>query len=301
MSEKKPSPPGVLHSVLIQFAARAATCMADVDYNADRMIQWMERAVTGFPGIDLVVFPECCFQGMHTTEYVHMGITMDSDPVRRVCEACRRLGIWGVFNPWIKPDDGRFLENTAILVNDEGEIVHTYVKMNPWLPWEGTYPGSGIGVADGPKGTRIALMICADGGYQEIWREARLQGANLIIHVSQSPAPYQEGHKVNNQAGARFNRIPVLAVNSVGKDAAFVYCGNSVVVDASGEILKEAPLGIEWMLESAINPAAMVAAADNATSSNRLWDFNHRGAACPDMNGVGLGLEGYTAYSKLFK
>ena len=95
MSEKKPSPPGFLHSIICQVATRSATCMEDVDYNADRMVQWMERAVTGYPGIDLVVFPECCFQGMHSTEYLKLGLTWDSEPIRKVCEACKRLGAYG--------------------------------------------------------------------------------------------------------------------------------------------------------------------------------------------------------------
>lgn len=296
MADKKTSVPGVLHSIIVQFAPRTAVNLADVDYNTDLILKWMERAASGYPGIDMVIFPECCFQGMHPTEYINVGISLDSEPVRRVCAKCRELQIWGVFNPWIKPDDGRFIENTAILVNDEGKIVSTYVKMNPWVPWEATYPGRGVSVADGPKGSKIALMICADAKYQEIWRECRLKGANLVIHVSHWPAPYEYGHKLANLAGAFFNRIPVLAANGVGQDDAYVYCGGSLVVDAAGNVLKEAPLGIEWMLESAINPTAMCAAADAGITSNLLWEYDHRGACCPDLNGIGLDASYYTAY-----
>jgi len=285
-----------LHSVLIQCSSKSAATMDDVNYNTDRILQWMERAVTGYPGIDLVVFPECCFQGMHVTEYAKVALTMDSEPVRRVREKCKELQVWGVFNPWIKPDDGHFVENTAILVNDEGEIVSTYVKINPWLPYEPTHPGNSVSVVDGPKGTKIALMICADAKYQEIWRECRLQGANLVVHVSHWPAPTQDRHKLANQAGAFFNCLPVLACNGVGMDEGFIYCGNSVVVDASGTVLREAPVGIEWMLESVINPAAMVAAAEAGNASNTMWEFTHRGASCPDMNGVGLDASCYSAY-----
>ena len=151
--------PGTLHSILVQFAPKSAATMEDVNYNTDLILQWMDRAVTGYPGIDLVVFPECCFQGMHYTEYPKGALPWNSEPLRRVCAKCRELQVWGVFNPWIKPDDGRFIENTAILVNDEGEIVSTYVKMNPWVPYEPTVPGRGVSVVDGPKGAKIALMI----------------------------------------------------------------------------------------------------------------------------------------------
>lgn len=291
-----PTAPGILHSILVQFAPKSAATMADVDYNTDLILQWMDRAASGYPGIDLVAFPKCCFQGSPNSGYMKVALTLDSEPIRRVQERCRELGIWGVFNPWLAPSDGGFMENTAILINDNGEIVHSYVKMNPWIPWEATRPGRSCGVCDGPKGTRIALMICADGKYQEIWREARLAGANLVIHVSHWPAPYQDGHKLSNLAGAFFNRIPVLAVNAVGMDECFVYCGNSMVVDYKGEIIAEAPLGVEWMLESAINPAAMAAEAERAITANLVWESSHRGGCCPDLNGIGLGTDDYTVY-----
>ncbi|MBQ4426089.1 MAG: hypothetical protein II882_10210 [Lachnospiraceae bacterium] len=288
--------PNELRSILVQCNIKSAATMCDVDYNTDRILEWMERAVSGYPGVDLLVFPECCFQGMHFTEYYKVALTLNSEPIRRVCAKCKELKVWGVFNPWIKPDDGRFIENTAILVNDEGEIVSKYVKMNPWLPYEPTYPGRGVSVADGPKGSKIAMIICADAKYQEIWRECRLQGANLVVHVSHWMAPYVHSHKLANQAGAYFNRIPVLAVNSVGMDEGYIYLGNSMVVDALGRIIDEAPIGVEWMLEAVLNPTAMCEAVEDGINSNSPWEFNHRGASCPDMNGVGLDASDYSAY-----
>ena len=77
----------------------------------------------------------------------------------------------------------------------------------------------------------------------------------------------------------------------IGSEHAF-----DTVVDAAGQVIKEAPLGIEWMLESAINPTAMCAGVDNGVTSNLLWEFDHRGACCPDMNGIGLDASDYTAY-----
>lgn len=290
--------PGVLHAILCQISHRPARTMADVDHNTDRILEWMDRAASGYPGIDMVIFPECSFQGGPTAaDWIDTALTLDSDPIRRVCEKCRELEIWGVFNPWIKPDDGRFIENTAILVNDRGEIVHTYVKMNPWIPYEPTAPGHHCGVVDGPKGTRIALMICADSKYQELWREARLQGANLVIHISNWPAPYEHWHKLSNQAGAFFNELTVLAVNSVGMDDSYVLCGNSMVVDTNGKIVAEAPVGHEWLLEAVVNPGAAAAGVVGKITSNLVWEATHRGASCPDNNGVGLGLDDYTAYN----
>jgi amidase/formamidase len=154
-------------------------------------------------------------------------------------------------------------------------------------------------VVDGPKGTRIALMICADSKYQELWREARLQGANLVIHISNWPAPYEHWHKLSNQAGAFFNELTVLAVNSVGTDDSYVFCGNSMVVDTNGKLVAEAPVGHEWLLEAVINPGAAAAGVASKITSNLVWEAVNRGASCPDNDGVGLGLDDYTAYNAI--
>ena len=55
--------PAPLRAILCQIATRPARTMADVDYNTDLILEWMERAASGYPGLDLVVFPECSFQG----------------------------------------------------------------------------------------------------------------------------------------------------------------------------------------------------------------------------------------------
>ena len=107
---------GVLSAVLVQFAPKSAKTMEDVDYNTDRILEFMDRAVTGFPGIDMIVFPECCFQGMCPNLWIKVALKMDSEPIRRVRAKCKELGVWGVFDPWIKPDGGGFIENTAIIV-----------------------------------------------------------------------------------------------------------------------------------------------------------------------------------------
>ena len=38
------------------------------------------------------------------------------------------------------------------MINDEGEVVHQYCKMNPWIPTERHYPGWECPVTPGPKG-----------------------------------------------------------------------------------------------------------------------------------------------------
>ena len=290
---------GVLTSVIVQFSPVSARTMDDVEHNTDRIIEFMDRACTCYPGLDIVIFPECCFQGYCPNYWMDIGLKWDSSPIKRVAAKCKELGIWGVFDPWIIPENGDFIENTCIIIDDEGEIVHKYVKMAPYIPWEPTHPGREMVVTEGPKGSRIATLICADSNYQEIWREAAHKGANVVIHPSHWQAPYEEAWKLSNQAGAYFNNLTVLAANSVGMDETFVYCGNSMVVDTSGKVVVEAPCVGEWMLRYDFSPLAADATRIQAgPGTNVLWDSQHRGASCPGMGAEGLGYEDFTVYNK---
>ncbi len=149
---------GIFQPVLVQFGPKSANTMEDVDYNTDRIIEYMERACTGFPGIDMIIFPECCFQGMAPNNWVKVALTWDSEPIKRVQAKCKELEIWGCFDPWILNKERKGIENTCIIINDKGEIVHKYVKMNPWFPYEPTLPGHhhhlcGLPVSGGLEGS----------------------------------------------------------------------------------------------------------------------------------------------------
>ena len=98
---------GVLSAVLVQFAPKSAKTMEDVDYNTDRILEFMDRAVTGFPGIDMIVFPECCFQGMCPNLWIKVALKMDSEPIRRVQAKCRELGVNAALSEvWAKGGQG---------------------------------------------------------------------------------------------------------------------------------------------------------------------------------------------------
>lgn len=281
---------------MAQISPKSAHTWEDVVQNTNQILEYMDRASAGFPGFDLFMVPECCFQGYALGDWVSLALTLDSEPIRKVRAKCKELGVWGVFNPWLKPDDGKFVQNTAIIINDQGEIVHKYVKMNPWLPGEPTCPGTECPVTPGPKGSKLATIICSDGDYPESWREAAYNGANVILRVSHYMAPYDNAWEITNKAGAYCNQCYVLACNSCGIDECYTYFGDSMAVNPDGTIFAQAPKGIPWLLKADVYPGIIDQMRKQQGAYDFMWQFRHRGGACPDYKGQGKDVSVYNAY-----
>ena len=73
----------------------------------------------------------------------------------------------------------------------------------PWVPLEPWQPGDlGVPVCDGPKGSRLSLIICHDGMLPEAAREAAYRGANVILRTAGYTYPIQHSWQITNQTNA---------------------------------------------------------------------------------------------------
>ena len=289
-----------LSVVAIQIGPISAQNMDDVNKNVDQIIDFMDRASVGFPGFDLFVSPECALQGFHPTKWTEVLVDIDGPEIQRLKDKCRELQVWGAFNPLIDHGDKCPL-NMAIIINDAGEIVHKYVKMNPWIPGEVTYPGWECPVTPGPKGSRLATIICADGDYPEIWREAAFNGANIILRLSHYMAPWDQAWEITNKAGAYCNQCYVVGANSVGVDEYYSYFGMSMILNPDGTIITQAPKGQDWMIKADLYPQLIDQIRRKAVTNNFVYAFRHRGASCAGFLGRGdieCRYEAYKDWSK---
>ncbi len=282
--------------VCCQFGPVSCQTIEEVDRNVDTIIGFMDRAAMGFPGFDLFVSAECALQGAGP-DWPKVMIKLDGPQVTRLREKCAELGVWGVFDPWIDEYKGHKAVNLGIIVNDKGEIVSEFIKNNPWTPGEITWPGTGAHVVDGPCGSKLGIIICADGDYPEIWREVAVNGANVIIRIAHYMAPYDKAWEITNKAGAYFNQSYVVAANSVGMDEYYTFFGRSMILGPDGNIIAEAPIGIPWLLKADIYPAMVDNLREKAGSHSLLYQYNHRGASHVDTQGKGLDLSAYKAYN----
>ncbi|MDR0611572.1 MAG: hypothetical protein LBG58_15800 [Planctomycetaceae bacterium] len=283
-----------LSAVLLQISpALSAESAEDVDKNIDKVFSYIDRATYGLPGFDLVITPEIVLNGF-AEKYFLSAVKLNSPQIQRLKDKCKLLQIWGVFGLVIDLDDGKFPRNSALTINADGEIANLYVKTANWIPVEPFTPGDEIQVFDGPKGSRIATIICSDGDYIDSWLEAGHKGANVIVRISDYMTPYQEAYEITNRAGAYFTRSYVLASNTSEIDESFCLFGRSMAVDPDGNIIAEAPVGIPYIFKADIYPGLRDHIHKQAFMGNLQWQSNHRGASSPESGGIGKDKSIYT-------
>ena len=160
----------------IQFPAPVVNSRADIDRQVESIVRTLKATKAGYPGVELIVFPEYSTQGLNTAKWLTDEFLCDipGPETEAFSRACQEAGVYGVFSIMERnPDPNKNPYNTAIIINPEGEIVLKYRKLFPWNPIEPWYPGDlGMPVCEGPGGSKLAVCICHDGMIPELAREA---------------------------------------------------------------------------------------------------------------------------------
>jgi formamidase len=177
------SPGGVVIG-LVQLQNPVVTTADDLAGQTDRICGLVSKARRNLPSMDLVVFPEYALHGLSMDTNPALMCRLDGPEVARFKRACQENSIWGCFsimelNPGAKP------YNSGLIIDDQGEIRLYYRKLHPWVPVEPWAPGDvGIPVCDGPNGSKLSLIICHDGMFPEMAREAAYKGANVLLRMA---------------------------------------------------------------------------------------------------------------------
>ncbi len=189
-------------------------------------------------GAQLVLLPETL-----DLAWTHPSVYTDAQPVpgayaQFFCDLAREQHIWLCLGLTEKTDTGFY--NTALLINDGGQIIHRYQKVNLLEVEHPFYqPGTQLSVADTPFG-KIGINICADNYIESLHLGKTLAhlGAQLIL----SPSSWTVDHFVNEEMDpyrdkwikplstlATLFEIPVVSTTSVGYIVGGPYEGKKMI------------------------------------------------------------------------
>lgn len=265
----------------IQLQVPIINSREDIDRQLKVITDTVKSMKSGYPGLELIIFPEYSLQGLNTKKWTTEEFICDipGKESDAMAVACKEAGVYGVFSIMERnPDPNKNPYNTAIIIDPNGEIILKYRKVFPWNPIEPWAPGNeGIPVCDGPGGSKLAVCICHDGMFPELAREAAYKGCNVYIRISGYSTIVNEQWKLTNAANAWHNLMYTISVNLAGYDNTFYYFGEGQVCNYDGTTLVQGDRNPNEIITAEIFPVL----ADNARKSwgleNNIYNLGARG------------------------
>lgn len=196
-------------------------------------------------GAELILYPEiqlCRFfpqyEGRDASGHA---VTIDGEEVAAFRRACKEAGIIAVPNFYLE-ENGKYYD-TSIFIGADGELIGkqkmVHIAQAEQFYEQDYYSPSDEGflVFDTPHG-KIGAVICFDRHYPESIRTEALTGAELIlIPTANTKAEPSEMFIWELRVQAFQSSVAVAMCNRVGKEDDMDFSGESVAVDAGGNVL----------------------------------------------------------------
>lgn len=215
---------------------------ADEQTNLERGLDALHRAAAA--GADLIVYPELqlhlFFPQYEGRDAADKLLTLESPIVRQFQDACRAEGIMAAPNFYLREAGGCF--DTTILIGADGALIGrqkmVHIAQAPQFYEQDYYTPSddGFKVFDTEHG-KIGIVVCFDRHYPESIRTESLMGAELIlIPTVNTKAEPSEMFQWELRVQAFHSSTAIAMCNRVGREGAMDFSGESIVVDANGDI-----------------------------------------------------------------
>lgn len=270
------SPNGVVIG-LVQLQLPTVVAPLDIAGQTRQICAIVAKARMSMPTMDLVVFPEYSMHGLSMDTNPAILCSLDGPEVAAFKAACAQHHIWGCFSIMERNPHGNPY-NSGLIIDDRGEIKLYYRKLHPWVPVEPWEPGDlGIPVCDGPNGSKLALIICHDGMFPEMAREAAYKGAEIMLRTAGYTAPIRHAWQVTNQANAFCNLMVTASVCMCGSDGIFNSMGEAMICDFDGTVIAAGGGVPDEIVTAEVRPDLVREARRTWGVENNIYQLGHRG------------------------
>jgi len=223
--------------------AQVNSCVGDIDKNKSLVLEYLDLGRSKYK-LDTIIFPELMLTGYPPEDLLYRPAlyTKIDHAMQAILKESKNIKL--VFGYPRK--SGAVIYNSCAFISNT-KLLASYDKIE--LPNYGVFdekryfkPGIKPCLVD-LDGIPAALTICED-----IWspmpvRLAAEAGAKLLININASPFHYSKAAERREILKARNieTKLPVIYVNQVGGQDELVFDGGSMVMDAEGEIIFNAP------------------------------------------------------------
>jgi predicted amidohydrolase len=139
------------------------------------------------------------------------------------------------------PSNSSFYYNLGFCF-ESGALAGSYRKTHPFKD-ENRYFSRGNSIEPitlKKHNLKIGFQICYELRFPEIARKLSLAGSDLLVTTAAFPNPRSEHWKTLAKARAIENQIPHIACNRTGSAPDCTYFGNSMIINAWGEVKADA-------------------------------------------------------------
>lgn len=225
---------GFIRIALAQFDVKSG------ETNANLATAFKYVTLAARRGAKLVVLPELWSSGYDLERSQMHARTSRQKVLPALTNLARRHRLY-ILGSVLTANHRQQVFNSAVLLGPGGRSTRVYRKIhlfgpmreNQFLTCGRTTPTYHL-----PFGT-IALAICYDLRFPELFRKYALKGTQLVILCAQWPAARLEHWRTLVRARAIENQFFVVACNRIGSSQGTKFAGHSMIVDPWGSILGE--------------------------------------------------------------
>jgi predicted amidohydrolase len=230
----------------------------DKEANIQKIAEYTEEAKQ--QDAELVVFPELSLTGYALRDELYELAERIPGPsttaVEKIAQKTKVHIVFGM--PELSEKTQATIYNTAVLIGPKG-LVGKYQKM--YLPTHSVFEekryfrqGYRVGTFETELG-KLGLIICYDIFFPEVSRLTRLEGAQLIICPSASPAVRRTFFETLTVARAIENTAFLAYVNLVGVEDGLQFWGGSRLIGPNGKVIAQAKYDEEDLALGEVNYA----------------------------------------------
>jgi predicted amidohydrolase len=244
--------------------AQMAIALGQPEVNVETARPLVRRAAAR--GADLLLLPELWATGYDLARAEQYASALDEGHFALMAGLAQAHGLY-VAGTALEANPGGRPFNSAAIYGPDGARIGAYHKIHLWAPLgevEHMTPGDAFPTFDLPWG-RVALAICYDLRFPELWRRFASAGAQLVLIPAEWPVRRIEHWQLLLRARAVENQFFVAGCNRAGGDRDGDFGGCSAAVDPWARVL----------VEGGSEPDLLVATLDldEVERSRRLFPF----------------------------
>lgn len=231
---KMTQPTQSIRIALAQFDVKSG----DTDVNLATASKYVRLAARR--GANLVVLPELWSSGYDLERSQMHARTSQEKVLPALTHLARQHSLY-ILGSVLRANARQEVFNSAVLLDPGAGPARVYRKIHlfgPMLENQFLTRGRTTPIFHLPFG-KVALAICYDLRFPELFRKYALKGTQLVILCAQWPAARLEHWRTLVRARAIENQFFVVACNRVGTSQETRFGGYSMIVDPWGNILRE--------------------------------------------------------------